>query len=32
MSDIFNTLVVISVTMNGNNNIKKIILLQGKSF
>lgn len=32
MSDIFNALVVISVTMNGNNDIKKIILLQDKSF
>ena len=32
MSDIFNTLVVISETMNGNNNNNKIILLQDKTF
>ena len=32
MSDMFNTLVVISETMNGNNNNKKIILLQDKTF
>ena len=32
MSDMFNTLVVISETMNGNNNNKKNILLQDKTF